>query len=155
RGESIDAGLERLTAALRADPGPDALLGALLGDGDNADDVALLIAHRARVAGPAADLTIPAHPVRLRDIRRWLEAWLRGTGIEGARAEDLGLAVHEAGMNAVEHAYGLAGGTLDVHAERSGTRVEVEVRDRGHWRVDAAGREDRGRGELLMRRLVD
>jgi anti-sigma regulatory factor (Ser/Thr protein kinase) len=155
RGPTIDEGIERLQRALTADPDPDALLAALLGGEEPADDVALLIARRALIAEPEAELSLPAHPGRLRDLRRWLQAWLRGNGLGGERAPDLVLAVHEAGMNAVEHAYGLAEGTVDVRVRRDGDDVEVRVSDRGRWREGDHRRGDRGRGERLMRRLVD
>jgi len=155
RGPTIDEGIDRLARALSVDPDPDAILAAMLGEEEPRDDVALLVARRTAVAEPAAQLSVPAHPVRLRDVRQWLQAWLRGNGLAGDRAEDLVLAVHEAGMNAVEHAYGLAGGMLDVQARRVGANVEVRVSDAGRWREGDHRKGERGRGETLMRRLVD
>ena len=155
RGPTIDEGVACLAEALAVDPGPDALLAALLGGAEPADDVALLIARRVGVASSQADLSVPAQPGRLRDVRRWLETWLRGHGIDDERAEDLVLAAHEAAMNTVEHAYGLTGGPLDLHAERDDEVIEVRVRDHGRWRAADPRREDRGRGETMMRRLVD
>ena len=57
-------------------------------------------------------------------------------------------------MNAVEHAYGASDGSVEVSVRRAGDAVEAEVRDRGRWRERARG-GDRGRGEALMRSLVD
>jgi len=37
-------------------------------------------------------------------------------------------AVHEAAMNAVEHAYGPHAGTVELRVSRAGTRVEAEIR---------------------------
>jgi signal transduction histidine kinase/CheY-like chemotaxis protein len=155
RGPTIDEGIERLARALEADPDPDAVLCAMLGGEDPSDDVALLIARRSRIAAPDAELSLPADPHRLRDLRRWLEAWLRGNGLGGERATDLVLAVHEASMNAVEHAYGLAAGTIEVRVRHEGDSVEVRVTDRGNWRATGHRPGDRGRGESLMRKLVD
>jgi signal transduction histidine kinase/serine phosphatase RsbU (regulator of sigma subunit) len=158
RGESIDAGIGRLAASLV--PGVDAealcdrALAALLGDDEPADDVAMLIARRVRLTAPTATLVQPATPDRLRDIRRWVEAWLRGNELSGERAADLVLAVHEASMNAIEHAYGPAGGTVEIRVRRTDLVAEIEVRDSGTWRAERRDR-DRGRGEPLMRALVD
>jgi anti-sigma regulatory factor (Ser/Thr protein kinase) len=130
------------------------VLARLLDDEPPRDDVALLIARRVRLTAPRAALVIPAEPERLREVRRWLEAWLRGNELAGPRGGDLVLAVHEAAMNAVEHAYGPGAGTVEVRVARAGARVEAEVRDTGRWR-DAAARGNRGRGLPLMRALVD
>jgi anti-sigma regulatory factor (Ser/Thr protein kinase) len=65
------------------------------------------------------------------------------------------LAVHEAAMNAVEHAYGPGDGTVEVRLTRAGTRVEAEVRDTGRWREAALRRSDRGHGLPLIRMLVE
>jgi anti-sigma regulatory factor (Ser/Thr protein kinase) len=155
RGPTIDEGIARLGRALAADPDPDALLAALLDSDEPADDVALLIAHRTLIAEPEAELSLPAHPTRLRDLRRWVEAWLRGNGFSSPRAPDLVLAIHEASMNAVEHAYGLAGGTVEVRLRREDGGVEARVSDHGSWREGGHRRGDRGRGQTLMRNLVD
>ncbi|WP_196807478.1 SpoIIE family protein phosphatase [Candidatus Solirubrobacter pratensis] len=155
RGPLIDEGIARLERALATDPDPDALLAALLGGEEPADDVALLIARRATIAEPEAELSLPARPTRLRDVRRWAEAWLRGNGLAGPRGPDLVLAIHEAAMNAVEHAYGLAEGTVEVRLRREGRRVEARVADHGRWRERGDRRGDRGRGQTLMRNLVD
>ncbi len=159
RDRPIDAGIAALAAALSRDGARleavcDGVLGALLDGAAPADDVALLVARRTRLTGAAAALTIPADPARLREVRHWLHAWLRGNGFEGRRAEDLVLAVHEASMNAVEHAYGSDPGTVELRVERTGATAAVEVRDRGHWRARPRG-GDRGRGESLMHALAD
>jgi signal transduction histidine kinase/serine phosphatase RsbU (regulator of sigma subunit) len=158
RGEPIDAGMARLAAVLDGDaaaPTCDAALAGLLDGAEPADDVALLVARRRRLTAPEAGLLIPAEAERLRDARRWLEAWLRGNDLSGPRATDLLLAVHEAAMNAVEHAYGPRPGEVELRASRVGTRVEVAVRDAGRWRERTPRQRDRGRGAGLMAALVD
>ena len=157
RGEVIDIGIDKVAAALDGGA-PEAacerVLARLLADAPPGDDVALLVARRVRLTAPRAALVVPAEPERLRELRRWLEAWLRGNAVSSRPAADLLLAVHEAAMNAVEHAYGPRPGTVEVRVARVGARVEAEVRDTGRWR-DAAARGNRGRGLPLMRTLVD
>jgi serine phosphatase RsbU (regulator of sigma subunit)/anti-sigma regulatory factor (Ser/Thr protein kinase) len=158
RRESIDVGIGALAAALDGGPAAaacDGILDALLGGAEPADDVALLVARRVRLTAPAAVLTIPAETQRLREARRWLEAWLHGNGLAGPRATDLLLAAHEAAMNAVEHAYGPRPGEVEIRASREGPRAEVTVRDGGRWRERTPRSRDRGRGVGLMAALVD
>jgi anti-sigma regulatory factor (Ser/Thr protein kinase) len=157
RGEPIDAGIDALAAALDGgapETACDTVLARLLDDAPPRDDVALVIARRMRLTAPRAALVIPAEPGRLRELRRWLEAWLRGNEVAGPRGADLVLAVHEAAMNAVEHAYGVDAGTVEVRVARTAAGIEAEVRDAGRWN-DAPSRGDRGRGLPLMRTLVD
>ena len=159
RDRPIDDGLAALAAALSPDGRRpealcDAVLATLLGGAAPADDVALLVARRVRLTGPSAALTIPADPGRLRDVRHWLSAWLRGNGFAGRATQDLILAVHEASMNAVEHAYGSDPGTVEIRARRIAGGAEVEIRDRGRWRASRPTPNDRGRGEALMRALA-
>jgi anti-sigma regulatory factor (Ser/Thr protein kinase) len=158
RGEVIDAGIDALAAALDGgapDTACDGVLARLLDDAPPRDDVALLVARRVRLAAPRAALVVPAEPQRLRQVRRWVEAWLRGNDVAGRRAGDVLLAVHEAAMNAVEHAYGPVAGTVEVRLARAGAHVEAEVRDTGRWRETRGRHGDRGRGLPLMRTLVD
>ena len=53
----------------------------------------------------------------------------------------------------MEHAY--RGGTGEVEVEIAGTAADLLLsgRDRGHWRVPAAG-GDRGRGTSIMQALA-
>ena len=64
------------------------------------------------------------------------------------------LAVSEACNNAVEHAYDGVHGLLHVTAEIQSGRLEIVVEDRGRWR-DVEPQADRGRGMLLIHRLMD
>jgi anti-sigma regulatory factor (Ser/Thr protein kinase) len=158
RGRPIDAGIAALAASLDGDVAERAcavVLEAVLGGAPPGDDVALLVARRVRLTAPVARLVIPAEPERLHEVRRWLEAWLRGNDFAGPRAADLMLATHEAAMNAVEHAYGPEPGRVEVRATRDGAHAEIEVRDTGRWRERARRSPDRGRGVGLMAALVD
>jgi anti-sigma regulatory factor (Ser/Thr protein kinase) len=62
--------------------------------------------------------------------------------------------VSEAGNNAVEHAYDGGQGSIRVTAEVQSDWLEVVVEDRGRWRNPEPS-QDRGRGLLLIRRLMD
>lgn len=93
-----------------------------------------------------------------------------GAGLSEARAEDLGTAVSEACLNAIEHGNrGLANAAVVVTVTRCRNELLVEVRDCGRsrpepdlglTRPDLAKRvaghlPPRGWGVYLMRQLVD
>ena len=87
-------------------------------------------------------------------MRRLLGRWLHEAGATQAEAEDLALAASEACANAIEHAYGLAPGLLEVSALHSpGGDAMVAVRDFGSWRPPRGA--NRGRGLQLMEGLTD
>lgn len=157
RGEPLDHGLARLTAAVT--PGPAetvcaAVMSRLIGNEPSSDDVAVLVVARDADHGSAPLVMVePAVPPTLRRIRRAVRDYLRQADATPEEIADLVLAVGEASSNVVEHAYGPAGGLLEVHVEISGRTVTATVRDTGNWR-EARG-TDRGRGTALMRGLVD
>jgi anti-sigma regulatory factor (Ser/Thr protein kinase) len=157
RREPLDVGLERLVEAVR--PGPaEALcahiMGRLIGNEASADDVALLVVSRpADSAVAPLRMTEPAVPRVLRTVRQALRSYLASAGATAEEISDLVLAVGEACANVVEHAYGPAGGVLEVYVELHGRRVRTTIRDTGAWR-EARG-VNRGRGTTLMHGLVD
>ena len=63
------------------------------------------------------------------------------------------LAVNESVANAVEHAYGLGGGSIHVRAVREGDALRFSVRDQGSWRPPRG--DHRGRGLSMTQRLMD
>lgn len=66
------------------------------------------------------------------------------------------IAVGEACANAIEHGYRFAAGsTVRVQARLHGDRLEIEVSDTGGWREAPSDDRDRGRGQLIMMRLMD
>ena len=157
-GESLDAGLERLTMAVRAGGGDleqlgDSLVEQLLPDGPTVDDAALLLA-RGLPLTESLLTRLPADVDSIPLMRRLLGRWLHEAGATHAQAEDLSLAASEACANAIEHAYGPAPGTLEVSASiaPSGEAL-VAVRDYGNWRPPRGAH--RGRGLKLMEELAD
>ena len=117
------------------------------------DDIAVLAA--ALAAGPAGRLalTIDSVPSALAPMRRDLARWLSSIHADGAAIDDLVLACSEACSNAIEHAYGLDVGAIEVQAELADGSIVVAVRDRGRWRE---GRHaSRGRGLGLIHACVD
>jgi anti-sigma regulatory factor (Ser/Thr protein kinase)/putative methionine-R-sulfoxide reductase with GAF domain len=157
-GESLDAGLDRLTTLVR-DGGEDVerlgdrLVGELLPEGASEDDAALLIA-RSLPLSQSLLTRLPADVESIPLMRRMLGRWLQEAGATRAQAEDLALAASEACANAIEHAYGPGPGILEVSASRSsGGEALVAVRDYGTWRQPRGA--NRGRGLMLMEGLTD
>jgi anti-sigma regulatory factor (Ser/Thr protein kinase) len=157
-GESLDAGLERLTIAV-GDGGQelehlgDSLVDQLLPGGPTEDDAALLLA-RALPLSDSLLTQLPADVESIPLMRRVLRRWLHEAGATDAQAEDVSLATSEACANAIEHAYGPAPGILEVSASVApGGEALVAVRDFGSWRQPRG--MNRGRGLLLMEGLTD
>jgi anti-sigma regulatory factor (Ser/Thr protein kinase)/putative methionine-R-sulfoxide reductase with GAF domain len=157
-GETLDAGLGRLAAVV--DDGEedlehlgDRLAGELLPDGARDDDAAVLLAR----ALPLAETLVARFPAEIESIpliRRLLGRWLAEAGATVADTDDLSLATAEAAANAIEHAYGLAPGVVELRAWTShGGHVTVAITDFGHWRPPRG--KHRGRGLLLMEGLAD
>jgi serine phosphatase RsbU (regulator of sigma subunit)/anti-sigma regulatory factor (Ser/Thr protein kinase) len=157
-GESLDDGLERLAETVRGEYRTlehlgDALVDALLPEGPGDDDAALLVAR----ALPLGDKLVARFPAEIESIpvmRRLLSRWLDEAGASRSDIDDLVLAGAEAAANAIEHAYGLAPGVVELRArptEDGG--VKVAIRDFGTWRP--ARGTHRGRGLQLMEGLTD
>jgi signal transduction histidine kinase/serine phosphatase RsbU (regulator of sigma subunit)/DNA-binding response OmpR family regulator len=157
RGESIDAGLERLAAAATSSPGHAPTLAARLvremPEADRPDDVAVLVFARHGVATEPAVVRLPAEPGSLAALRDRLRRWMGDSGVAPGPAQDLLLAVGEAAANAVEHPLEPAPAAIVVTAERDGRDVVVVVRDHGRWQA-APSDQHRGRGLGIMRALA-
>lgn len=177
RGESIDAGFDRLAEIVSDLPRHsaaemcDSTLTATFSDEPAHDDTVLLA---VRLDGPATrerevaeghgaartveplTLAFPAEPAQLIGVRDTLRSWLRAIGASPDHAADIVMAVEEATANTVEHAYhGRAGGTVELRAEVTpGDGIDIAVRDWGRWRTEPAT-GNRGRGLPMMRALVD
>jgi serine phosphatase RsbU (regulator of sigma subunit)/anti-sigma regulatory factor (Ser/Thr protein kinase) len=158
RGESIDVGLGRLTAAAQAaarDPQTDLaddVYRALLDEAPLADDVALLAIETLPLDNPI-EMTLPARANVLAGMRRTIARWLRAAGAGEDEQFDLTLSTSEAAANAIEHAYGGSESTFWVRCEQVADRVTITVGDLGRWRT--ARPPGGGRGLPIMRRLVD
>lgn len=99
-----------------------------------------------------------AVPERLAALRRELGEWARAAGMSEEGVASLALAAYEAMANAAEHAYRGARGIVEVSAVRgvAPARIEVEITDRGQWRLPLPGRNGvGGRGLVLARELSD
>jgi serine phosphatase RsbU (regulator of sigma subunit)/anti-sigma regulatory factor (Ser/Thr protein kinase) len=157
-GESLDPGLARLVETVGDDYDDlehlgDALVDAMLPEGPGDDDAALLMARALPLADPLV-ARFPAEVGSIPVMRRLLTRWLDEAGATRADMDDLALASAEAAANAIEHAYGLAPGVVELHASTSeGGRVKVAIRDFGNWRPPRG--THRGRGLQLMEGLTD
>ena len=156
--ESLDDSLDRLIATIRQGDENlehlgDALVDVLLPDGPGNDDAALLMA-RADPLGETVVARFPAEVESIPGLRRLLGRWLDEVGASRRDIDDLTLAAAEAAANAIEHAYGLAPGVVELHAAAENSDVvTVEISDFGNWRQPRG--THRGRGLLLMEGLTD
>jgi anti-sigma regulatory factor (Ser/Thr protein kinase) len=156
RGEIIDAGIDRLAERLASDfTGSQDACEQIVADleANLPDDVAVLVVTRTAMAGDYMHTVIDAHPNRLTEVRRRLEAWLTAHGASREESSDIVLAAHEAAMNAIEHAYGPGDAEIAVTAALREGAVEVAVYDKGRWRDSRS--EHRGRGQSIMSALMD
>jgi serine phosphatase RsbU (regulator of sigma subunit)/anti-sigma regulatory factor (Ser/Thr protein kinase) len=156
--EGFEHSLERLLATVRTGDENlehlgDRLVDVLLPQGPNTDDAALLMA-RALPLGGALVAQFPAEVESIPLLRRLLGRWLDEAGATQRDVDDLTLASAEAAANAIEHAYGLADGVVELRATAGDDEsVKVEIRDFGNWRAPRG--THRGRGLLLMEGLTD
>ncbi|MFE9689300.1 ATP-binding protein [Micromonospora sp. NPDC005806] len=106
---------------------------------------------------PVLTLTVPADPGQLAPTRERLRGWLHAHGVDEWDVETVLIATGEACANAIEHGYRFASGGITIlRAELRDDRLEIEVRDHGGWRDDAGDDGiDRGRGRLIMARVMD
>ncbi|HWM08576.1 MAG TPA: SpoIIE family protein phosphatase, partial [Solirubrobacteraceae bacterium] len=155
RGESIDAGLDRLRLLVADHEEPDAIcsdvVDHLVADGPT-DDVAVVA---ARLPPLTEDLrtTWPAQAEALVGVRRLLRRWLAARGASEDETHDILVASQEACANAVEHAYGPGHAHFDVIAEDLAGTIRITVSDQGRWRAPRG--THRGRGLMLMRSLME
>lgn len=159
RGESIDAGLERLARSLASAPDELERLSAhVLGLADDGsalqDDTALVALRRLEPDRDMLELKLPAEPHSVPTARHRLQGWLKALGAQPEDVVDITLAANEACTNAVEHAYGpQPGASFRLLAERSPDGVTVRVSDSGSWRTPRGA--ERGRGLRVIACLMD
>jgi GAF domain-containing protein/anti-sigma regulatory factor (Ser/Thr protein kinase) len=156
RGESLDAGLERLRALVAREQPLERLTEAVArGDARGrpaTDDVAVLAA-RVRPLPEHLRTTWPARAETLSGMRPLLRRWLGRWGAGADEIYDITVAVQEASANAIEHAYGPGRATFEVEAVHDCGVITVAVRDRGRWRAPRG--THRGRGLSMMRALME
>jgi anti-sigma regulatory factor (Ser/Thr protein kinase) len=88
-------------------------------------------------------------------MRRRLEGWLVQRDVDQADIVDVILAVSEACNNAIEHAYrDNGGGPINVTVAKETEKIRAVVEDHGTWR-DQTTSDERGRGLMLIRQLMD
>jgi serine phosphatase RsbU (regulator of sigma subunit)/anti-sigma regulatory factor (Ser/Thr protein kinase) len=160
RDESLEDGLERLrraAARIVASSEPveaiTELVDEVLGPGRPADDVALMLVHREARPSDHLEFAIEARARSIPLIRRAVLRWLEDHGVPHPVSMEVVTAVSEASANAVEHAYGPAGGSITISATIAEGEVRASVTDAGRWR--GASRGDRGHGLRLIRGLMD
>lgn len=160
RNESLDIGLDRLCRVVERNWNRplsalcDAVTASLLAGRHRTDDAAVLA---LRSPGANADLflcKVDATPAGLTQARTELRSWLADLGVDPDDTMAILIAIGEATMNAVEHAYGATGGLLRVEAAALGNVVECCVTDTGRWH-DNASRTARGNGIPIMRELME
>jgi anti-sigma regulatory factor (Ser/Thr protein kinase) len=128
-------------------------LAAMRPEGALDDDVALIVLQTSE-SGHALRASHPARADELGEARAQLRAWLTAVGASAAEIGEILLAVNEACMNVIEHAYGEDGsGDFTLEGHLDGQTVVLIVRDSGRWsEVRARGR---GRGLKLMEAVMD
>lgn len=104
---------------------------------------------------PPLELTFPADPAQLVQVRAALRSWLSRCGLSRRAATDVLIAAGEACANAIEHGLRNTSGQIRLTAEVSVTRLRVTVRDTGRWQpAQRRGEPYRGYGLRLMRMLM-
>lgn len=156
-GELLDDGFARL-AAVAADSGRGAeelcehVLEQLVPTGAMADDVALLSLHLPLLA-ERFSLEVASDPEELASMRALMRRWLRATdGTEEEVAEILA-AAGEAAANAIEHSGNGGRAPFRIAGVMTDGEVAITVTDSGKWIEKRT--EGRGRGLIMMRRLMD
>ena len=150
RGESLDAGLERLRRngeLLVKDREPSDnitdLLEHMLGQERPTDDVAVLLIQRDATPKTRLEFAVDARAHSLASIRRAVSRWLQDLEVSPAATMEVVTAVSEASANAVEHAYGPAGGLILITATVEAGVVDVRIQDSGTWRTSSRRRRSR------------
>jgi anti-sigma regulatory factor (Ser/Thr protein kinase) len=158
RAISLERRLEELSEAAGRAGGDleglcDAVLAALIGPDQPADDVALIAVRADPAPAERLKLRLPADPEALPALRRRLGRFLHAAGASEDEVYEITLTVSEAACNAIEHAYGPGDASFEVEATVEDGEVEATVRDSGQWRE----RRDpqRGRGLKIIEGLMD
>jgi serine/threonine-protein kinase RsbW len=159
RARGISSGLDLLLeVAVQAGADPpsalvDVVVGRLVVEIDNEDDVCVLAVRRA-LSRTRFVHEFPASPGEVRKMRHALSGWLVALGLDPEQTHDVLLAVSEAAANSVEHGYDFdAAGNVRLEAWTNDGSVHVAVHDAGAWRAPLE-RAERGRGRAIMQALM-
>ena len=158
RDEHLDRGLERLEAAVLEGPDDlDELCAAVfertLAEPLVDDDVTLLVLRMVSDREPRLELTVPGDAWALQAFRATARRWLMAASEDAAEVDDIIVAINEAVQNAIEHAHRRRPTPVGVTFERTSGELEITIQDQGSW-ADGQS-DDRGRGLVLMRALMD
>jgi len=134
-------------------PDPPAALARRVILGAPQDDVAVLTIRIDRQPLESVELTTTASPASARVIRQALRRFVTGLPVDRGQASDLLTATGEAVSNVIEHAYGIDGGPVSVHAYLDNGDLVVSVADQGAWRSRSKA-DGSGRGLIIMRALM-
>ena len=96
---------------------------------------------REQLAHASVRLTIPAKPEYITLCRLALTGIARTRPVKDEVLADLKLALTEAASNSVRHAYGDAGGQVEITYSLTHDRLEIEVVDQGGG-FDGSGRRE-------------
>ncbi|GAA3394805.1 SpoIIE family protein phosphatase [Cryptosporangium minutisporangium] len=162
RGRLIWRGLEMLREEIHKHRGSSAatlvneIADSMLRDESSRDDVCLLALSLAESA--PFEERVPADLTELTGVRNRLRDWLVDHDVDRHDGFAIVLACSEAIGNAIEHGYrnpsAATTGVVTVSASIVDERVDVTVRDGGMWQPRETP-PDRGRGLMLMNRLMD
>lgn len=154
---SLAEGLVALgEAATGLDTEPGELCRILPGrvlEGRSGDDIAILATRLEPLPADRVQLSLPAESRSLAVLRRVLGRWLKAAGAGETEVYETLVAVGEASANAIAHAYPAGEAAFEIEATRSGSQLEITVRDFGSWRP--ARGEKRRRGLTLMEQLME
>lgn len=95
----------------------------------------------------------PAEPATLARMRRDVAEAATDAGLDPDRVKELQIATGEAATNAVEHAYPIDPGVIQLRTYQEGGWFWVEIEDHGRWREP--GERRGGHGLAVMRAFVD
>jgi anti-sigma regulatory factor (Ser/Thr protein kinase) len=160
RGPEAAALLAEVRRAMRAaalDPMPPAAIVGAINDLVHQYDAAPMVAAIFGVIDPAnarVAYAASAVPAAVPILRRTLQRYAAGLGLDDDRRYALITAVGEAMANAVEHAYTGRPGIVRVTLAAAADELQVTIEDDGRWKASQYC-EERGRGLILMRSLMD
>lgn len=151
-GEARLSQAVQATAALPPERAAQAVLDRVLNGSRPADDIAVLVLDCQPVSAPLL-LATSAAPENLWRVRRAVRAFAQRQGLGDQAVEAVVIAVGEAVLNVVEHAYDGRPGRVSVQGEVTGDRLVITVRDFGRWRPQLE--RGRGRGRRIMEGFAD